>query len=90
MNYYKLEAVKEVLRTEYGARCVSVARPRGEAWARVVDGHSHLAMLAWDRDEQLLSEFDVHYVAIALRLDGDELTARVRANGGLWLGPTPG
>jgi hypothetical protein len=89
VNYYKLETVKRVLHTEYGASCVSVARPRGEAWARVVNGHRHLAMLGWDRDEQILSELEVHYIATALRVGGEELVARVRANGGLWLGPTP-
>lgn len=87
MNYYKLETVKETLRTEYDARCVSVARPRAEAWARVVGEHRHLAMLAWDRDELILSEIDVHDIAIALRINGDELAARIRAKGGLWLGP---
>jgi hypothetical protein len=69
VNHYELEAVKEILRTEYSARCVSVARPRGEAWARSVGKHRHLAMLAWVRDE---------------------LTGRIRAKGGHWLGPTSG
>ena len=89
MNYYRLETVKEVLRTEYGASCVSVARPRGEAWGRVVGGHTCHAALGWDRDEQILSEFGVRYVADALRIDGEELIARIRGGGGLWLGPAP-
>ena len=90
MNYYKLETVKQVLCKRYDATSVSVGEPRGEAWERVASGHTYLALLGWDRDERVVSGFDVLYVASALHIDGEELTARIRAAGGLWLGPSPG
>ena len=89
MNYYKLETIKDVLRTAYDARCVSVEEPFKEAWMRRVDGHRHLAVLAWETNERIIAEFDLYYVADALRIDGAELIVRVRAAGGLWLGPAP-
>ena len=90
MNYYKLEVVKEILRSKYDTRCLSAAKPRREAWARVLHGHTYRALLAWDRGEEILSETEVHHVADALRIDFEELIAEVRLRGGLWLGPTPG
>ena len=90
MNYYKAEIVTEILRTAYDTRCLSAARPRREAWARVLHGHTYRALLAWDRDEEVLSATEVHHVADALRIDFEELIAQVRLRGGLWLGPAPG
>lgn len=90
MKYYKLEIVKEILRAKYDTSCVSAARPRKEAWARALHGHTYRALLAWDRGEEILSETEVHHVADALRIDFEELIAGVRERGGLWLGPSPG
>jgi hypothetical protein len=90
VRYYKLEIVKEILRTKYDASCLSAAKPRKEAWARVLDGHAYRALLAWSRGEDILSETEVHHVADALRIDFEELIAKVRERGGLWLGPAPG
>ena len=90
MRYQKLEVVKEILRTRYDTSCLSAAEPRKEAWARVLYGHTYRALLAWNRGEEILSETEVHHVADALRIDFEELIARVRARGGLWLGPAPG
>ena len=87
MNYYKLETVTAVLRTEFGANCVSVAAPRREAWERVVGAHTYRAWIAWHRGEEILSEIEVQLVADALRIKGADLIRRVRSRGGLWLGP---
>lgn len=89
MSYDKLEIVKKILRTKYDTRCLSAAGPRREAWARVLRGHTYRALLAWDRDEEILSETEVHHVADALRIDFEELIASIRSHGGLWLGPAP-
>lgn len=89
MNYFKLETVKEILRTRYDATCVSVGEPRGEAWERRIGGQTHRALLGWDHEEHILTEFDVRYVARALRIEAAELVERIRAAGGLWLGPSP-
>jgi len=90
VSYYKLEVVKDVLRSVYGAGQVSAGpRPRTEVWRRVVAGHDYRVFLAWEHGEEIISERELRHAAQALAIAAESLIDEVKARGGLWLGPSP-
>ncbi len=90
MNYFKLEVVKDVLRTRYAAEQISVGpRPRTEVWRRVVGEHDHRVHLAWEHAEEIVSEWELRHAAGGLGIAAPSLIEAVKAAGGLWLGPSP-
>jgi len=90
VSYYKLEVVKEVLRTRYAAEQASAGpRPRTEAWRRVVGGHDYRVSLAWEHGEEIVSERELRHAARGLAIVAESLIDAVKAAGGLWLGPSP-
>ncbi|HEX5136515.1 MAG TPA: hypothetical protein VFY93_06065 [Planctomycetota bacterium] len=90
MNYYKIEVVKEVLRSEYAADHVSAGpRPRTETWRRVAEGHDYRVFLAWEHGEEIVSERELRHAARGLAIAAEPLVDAVKARGGLWLGPSP-
>jgi hypothetical protein len=90
VNYYKLEVVKQVLRSAYAASQVSAGpRPRTETWRRVVEGHDYRVFLAWEHGEEIISEKELRHAALALAIAAGSLVDAVKAGGGLWLGPPP-
>lgn len=90
MNYYKLEVVKEVLRSRFAAEQASAGpRPRTEAWRRVVGGHDNRVFLRWEHGEEIVSERELRYAARGLGIVAESLLEAVKAVGGLWLGPSP-
>jgi hypothetical protein len=89
VNYYKLETVKEILRTRHGAEQLSATSPRVEVWRRVVGGQDHRVFLRWEHGEEILSEREVRYAAEGLGVDAESFLEALRGAGGLWLGLLP-
>jgi hypothetical protein len=85
VSYYKLEVVKEVLRSVCAASQVSVGpHPRTEVW-----GHDYRVSVAWEHGEEILSERELRQAAKALVIDPESFIDAAKAGGGLWLGPSP-
>lgn len=94
MNWYRLEAVRDALRLDYGAQLapsVIGKRPRNlEVWRRTIEGHTFVAFLNYEGDEFLVPEEALLAAADGLSIERPlELLASVRARGGLWTGPNP-
>lgn len=92
MNWYRLEAVRDTLRLDYGAVLApsAIGKPNVEAWRRVVGGHVYLAHLSYENDEGLVLELPLALAAEALGIASRrEFFDRVKARGGLWTGPSP-
>ena len=87
MSYFKLEAVQDALRLDYGAERVSVGpKPRTEVWKR----EARVVAVAWEHGEEILSEEELLMVAEGLSIEPTALLRAVKSRGGLWLGPAPG
>lgn len=92
MNWYRLEAVRETLRLDYGAVLApsAIGRPHVEAWRRIVGGQMYVAQINYESDELLVPEESLELAAPALAIDSPpEFLARIKARGGLWTGPSP-
>lgn len=89
MNWYKLDVVRNVLRQFDAVAAPSgIGKPNLEVWKRVVEEHEHWAFLNYESDELLVPQESLVAAADSLRLPPDFLE-RIRAEGGLWLGPSP-
>ncbi len=92
MNWYRLEAVRETLRADYGAALApsAIGRPNLEVWQRVVGGHTYVAFVRYEGGEFLVQEVSLMLAAEALRLGSPrEFLDRVKGRGGIWTGPSP-
>lgn len=93
MEYYRLETVRESLHLDFGAALGpsrAAGRSRIELWQRTVAGHDYRTALQWEFNEELLGEEMVLAAAEALAIHPPaELVRKVKARGGLWLGPSP-
>lgn len=69
MNWYRLEAVRETLRADYGAVLApsGIGRPTNlEVWQTMVGGHVHVAFVRYESDEFLVQEVSLSLAAGAL------------------------
>lgn len=91
MNWYRLEAVRDTLRLDYGAALApsGIGPPNLEVWQRVVSGHRYVAFIRYENQEFLVQGAVLTLAAEALRIAPRELLDRVKGRGGLWTGPSP-
>jgi hypothetical protein len=91
VNWYRLEAVRDTLRLEYGAVLApsAIGKPNVEAWRRVVGGHTYVALLNYENNEFLMPEGPLALAAEALRIPPREFLDHVTGRGGKWPGPSP-
>jgi hypothetical protein len=91
VNWYRLEAVRDALRLDYGAAIApsGIGPPNLEVWQRVVGGHTCVAFVRYENQEFLVQETVLTLAAEALRIGPRELLDRVKGRGGLWTGPNP-
>jgi hypothetical protein len=92
VNWYRLEAVRETLRADYGAALApsAIGRPNLEVWQRIVGEHTYIAFVRYEGGEFLVQEASLQLAAEALRLGAAAaFLDRVKARGGLWTGPSP-
>jgi hypothetical protein len=95
VNWYKLDAVRAVLRLDYAAELApGVVRPNQphlEVWRRTVGEEVFTTFLNYESDEFLVPEEQLLSAAESLSIKPVRaFMERVKARGGLWLGPNPG
>lgn len=91
MNWYKLDVVRTVLATRFDAETASVVGVSNtEVWERTLAGEIYRAFLNWEPKEYLVPEESLMAAEEALAIPPGQLIEAAKAQGGLWLGPSPG
>jgi len=94
VNWYKLDVVRDVLRSEYDAETAPGltrdAPPHLEIWRRRIGREVFVTFLNYESPEFLVPEEQLLTAAESLAIHPPRrLLDRVKARGGLWLGPSP-
>lgn len=91
MNWYRIDAVRDTLRLDYGAVLAPsvVGKTNVEVWRRTLGGRVHVAFVRYENEELLVQEVSLSLAAEALQIPPRELLDRVKGRGGLWTGPSP-